>query len=54
MEWGRILAVLWAIWLHRNEVVFKGQMVSADGVEHDMGGFVSSSCRGECRWEGGQ
>ena len=28
---GRILVVSWKIWQHCNEVVFKGQMVLADG-----------------------
>ena len=34
--------VVWAIWLQSIEVVFKGQMVSADGVEHTVGGFVAN------------
>ena len=36
-EWGRIFAVLQAIWLHSNEVIFKGGwMVLVDGEEHDV------------------
>ena len=53
MEWGRILTVFWAIRLHRIEVVFKGRVVSANRVEHDVGNLVSSWCRGTCRVEGG-
>ena len=46
MEWGRLLAVLWSIWLHCNEVVFNGRPVLADEVEKNVGVFVT-------RWSGG-
>ena len=48
-KWGRILAVLWVIWLHYNEVMFKERMVSENRVELNMGGLVSSWCRGASR-----
>ena len=41
----RILAVLWAIWLHFNEWVFKGRAVSTDGVIQEVEGFVSCWCK---------
>ena len=52
MERGRILAVLWPIWLHSNEVVLEERAVSA-GVDHNVGVSVSSRCRGRCRVKGG-
>ena len=45
-EWGRIFEESWAIWLHGNEVIFEEQMVSVDGVEHDVGSLVATWCRG--------
>ena len=41
-ERGMIFAVLWAIRLHCNKVIFKGMMVSADRVEHDVGILAAS------------
>ena len=39
---GKRFAVLWAIWLHRNEVMFEGKAVSSEGViqEVEVGWFV--------------
>ena len=39
---GRILAVTWAIWLHRNEVMFRGKPVSTDNVVHEIEGLKAS------------
>ena len=33
-EGGRILAVLWAIWLHRNDKLFRGRASSTNGVTY--------------------
>ena len=35
---GQLLEVLWVIWLHWNEVLFRGRMASADHVVHDVEG----------------
>ena len=53
---ARILVVVWAIWLHHNEVAFKGWMVSADEVEHigGGGGLFQIGVEGGVGWEGGQ
>ena len=40
-ERGRRFAVIWAIWLHRLEVVFKGKTVSEDGVIHEVEKFMA-------------
>ena len=34
-EWKTIFATLWAIWLHRNEIIFRGRLPSTDAVQHD-------------------
>ena len=34
-RWKRF-AVLWAIWLHRNEVMFEGKAVSSEGVIQEV------------------
>ena len=36
----RILAVLWAIWLHLNDKLFNGRAVSIDGAAYVVEGFV--------------
>ena len=36
-EVRRLFAVLWALWLHNNKVIFKGKV----GVAHDMQDFLS-------------
>ena len=41
-EWHLIFARLWTIWNHRNEVVFRGRIPSADAVVHEARGLVSS------------
>ena len=38
----QILAVLWAIWLHRNDKLFNGRVVSTDGVAYAVEGFVAA------------
>ena len=38
---GKRFAVLWALWLHRHEVVFKGKAVSVDGIIHEVEKFTS-------------
>ena len=40
-EGRRILAVLWAIWLHRNDAIFKGRAVSIEGIIQDVAGLVT-------------
>ena len=45
-EWNTIFANLWAIWLHRNEVVFRGRSPSANAIEHDARGIAYSWNRG--------
>ena len=37
---GKRFAVLWAIWLHRNEVMFEGKAVSSEGVIQEVEKFV--------------
>ena len=39
-EWHTIFANLWAIWLHRNEVVFRGRSPSVDAIQHDARGIA--------------
>ena len=41
-EWQNILATLWAIWLHRNEIIFKGRLPSTDVVQHSARGMARS------------
>ena len=45
-EWNTIFANLWAIWLHRNEVVFRGRSPSVDAIQHDARGIAYSWNRG--------
>ncbi|XP_078443744.1 uncharacterized protein LOC144713124 [Wolffia australiana] len=47
-EWQRIFAHLWAIWLHRNEVIFKGRPPSVDAILHDARGLANFWKRGGC------
>lgn len=39
-EWQRLFATLWAIWLHRNEVIFRGRPPSVDAILHDARGLA--------------
>ena len=41
-EGGKILAILWAMWLHPNEVLLRGRKVSTDGVIQDAEGLMAS------------
>ena len=41
-ERGRRFAVIWAIWLHRNEVVFEGKSVSSEGIIQEVERFVGA------------
>ena len=34
-ECRTIFATLWAIWLHRNEIIFRGRLPSTDAVQHE-------------------
>ena len=46
-EWQRIFAILWSIWCHRNEVIFRGRTPSVDAIQHDARGLdISWSRRG--------
>lgn len=47
IERGRLLGALWAIWLHRNEDIFKGRAVSIDGTVQDAANLVSYWFTGE-------
>ena len=44
--WRRVFAILWAIWIHRNEVIFRGVTPSSDAIQHAAGGFFYSWTRG--------
>ena len=37
---GKRFAVVWALWLHRNEVIFEGKAVSSEGIIHEVEKFV--------------
>ena len=39
-EWQLTFATLWMLWIHRNEVIFRGRNPSANAVLHDVGGLV--------------
>ena len=44
--WRRVFATLWAIWIHRNEVIFRGVTPSDNVIQHAAGGFFYSWTRG--------
>ena len=45
--WQLIFAILWSIWCHRNEVIFRGRTPSIDAIQHDARGLdISCSRRG--------
>ena len=39
-EWQSIFATLWSIWLHWDDVVFRGHPPLADAIQHDSRGFT--------------
>ena len=41
-EWQTIFAILWAIWLHRNDIIFRGRSPSPDAIQHDAQGIAHS------------
>ena len=45
-NWRRIFATLWAIWIHKIEVVFRGITPSGDAIIHTVEGFYLSWHRG--------
>ena len=45
-DWRRAFATLWAIWIHRNEVIFRGVTPSSDAITYAAGGYVISWNRG--------
>ena len=45
-DWRRIFFTLWAIWIHRDEVVFRGVTPSGDAIIHSTEGFDLSWHRG--------
>ena len=44
--WRRVFVTLWAIWIHKNEVIFKGVAPSGDAIQHAVGGLLYSWNRG--------
>ena len=42
VEWQRIFATLWSVWLHRNQVIFRGRPPADEEIVHDMRGFALS------------
>ena len=45
-DWRCIFAVLWAIWTHKNEMIFRGATPSGDAISYAARGFSSSWFRG--------
>ena len=45
-DWRCIFAVLWAIWTHRNDVIFRGANPSGDAIRYAVRGFVTLWFRG--------
>ena len=39
-EWQGIFAILWSIWSHSNEVIFRGSSPSVDAIQHDARGLA--------------
>ena len=37
-DWRRAFATLWAIWIQRNEVIFRGVTPSSDAITYAAGG----------------
>ena len=44
--WRRVFVTLWAIWIQKNEVIFKGVAPSSDAIQHATGGLLYSWNRG--------
>ena len=40
-EWQKLFAILWAVWLHRNEVIFWGRQPSAIAIIFDARALAS-------------
>ena len=45
-EGQTIFATLWSLWIHRNEVIFRGCTPSVDAIQHNTRGFASFWYRG--------
>ena len=41
-EWQRLFSILWSIWGHRNEVIFRERIPSVDAIQHDARGLEQS------------
>ena len=41
VEWQTIFATIWSLWIHRNEVIFKGRTPFADTILRGARGFAS-------------
>ena len=41
-EWGWVLAVLWTIWLYRNDMLFRGRVASMDVVSYAVAGLPAA------------
>lgn len=39
-EWQKLFAILWAIWIHRNDVVFRGLSPSAMAIQYGVRGLT--------------
>ena len=37
-----IFAVLWVIWLHRNDTLFNGRVVSTEGIAYAVKSFMAA------------
>ena len=41
-KWQQLFSILWVIWGHRNEVIFRGRIPSVDVIQHDARGLEQS------------
>ena len=41
-EWRQIFATLWSVWLHHNQVIFRGCSPADEEIVHDARGFALS------------